>query len=99
MNRVEPPAEPRAPEKTRWVDRALNTIERVGNMLPDPAALFLILLFLVWGLSALLAPMQFTEIDPRTGEPLVVNNLLTGPPSRRSWRRWCRRSRVSIRWA
>jgi aminobenzoyl-glutamate transport protein len=79
MNRVEPPAEPRAPEKTRWVDRALNTIERVGNMLPDPAALFLILLFLVWGLSALLAPMQFTEIDPRSGEPLVVNNLLTGP--------------------
>jgi aminobenzoyl-glutamate transport protein len=79
MNRVEPPAEPRAPENTRWVDRALNTIERVGNMLPDPAALFLILLFLVWGLSALLAPMQFTEIDPRSGEPLVVNNLLTGP--------------------
>ena len=26
----------------------LDTIERVGNRLPDPAALFLILLFVVW---------------------------------------------------
>jgi aminobenzoyl-glutamate transport protein len=79
MNRVDPPVEPSGKSDARWVDRALNTIERVGNMLPDPAALFLILLFLVWGLSALLAPIQFAEIDPRTGEPLVVNNLLTGP--------------------
>jgi aminobenzoyl-glutamate transport protein len=79
MNRVDPPAEPSGKADTRWVDRALNTIERVGNMLPDPAALFLILLFVVWGLSALLAPIQFAEIDPRTGDPLVVNNLLTGP--------------------
>lgn len=47
-------------------------------MLPDPAALFLILLFVVWGLSALLAPMQFAELDPRTGEPLQIVNLLTG---------------------
>jgi aminobenzoyl-glutamate transport protein len=79
MNRVDPPLEPSGKSDARWVDRALNTIERVGNTLPDPAALFLILLFLVWGLSALLAPIQFAEIDPRTGEPLVVNNLLTGP--------------------
>ena len=28
----------------------------MGNTLPDPAALFLILLFVVWGLSAVLAP-------------------------------------------
>jgi aminobenzoyl-glutamate transport protein len=62
----------------RWVDRALNTIERVGNKLPDPAALFLILLLLVWALSALLAPVQFAEIDPRTGDPLQVRNMLTG---------------------
>jgi aminobenzoyl-glutamate transport protein len=79
MNRVDPPVEPRGKPDARWVDRALNTIERLGNALPDPAALFLILLFMVWGFSALLAPVQFAEIDPRTGEPLVVNNLLTGP--------------------
>ncbi|MDQ3666155.1 MAG: AbgT family transporter [Acidobacteriota bacterium] len=70
-----------APEQgtpPRWIDRALNTIERLGNKLPDPAALFLILLFVVWVLSALLAPIQFSEIDPRNGEPLQVNNQLTG---------------------
>lgn len=62
----------------RLVDRALNWIERVGNKLPDPAALFLILLFVVWGVSAILSPMQFSEIDPRTSEPIVINNQLTG---------------------
>ena len=62
----------------RFIDRALNWIERAGNTLPDPAALFLILLFVVWGLSALLAPFTFTEIDPRSGEPIRVLNLLTG---------------------
>ncbi len=64
--------------KGRWIDRALNAIERVGNKLPDPAALFFILLIVVWILSALLAPVQFSEIDPRTGEPLQVRNQLTG---------------------
>ncbi|CAN5689618.1 AbgT family transporter [soil metagenome] len=62
----------------RWIDRALNTIERVGNRLPDPAALFLILLIVVWFVSALLAPLQFAEIDPRSGEPIRVINQLTG---------------------
>ena len=54
----------------------LDTIERVGNRLPDPAALFLILLFVVWGVSAIVAPMQFAEIDPRSGEPIAVKNML-----------------------
>jgi aminobenzoyl-glutamate transport protein len=61
-----------------FIDRALNTIERVGNRLPDPAALFLILLGVVWALSALLAPMQFGEIDPRSGKPIQIHNQLTG---------------------
>jgi aminobenzoyl-glutamate transport protein len=62
----------------RLVDRALNAIERVGNKLPDPAALFLILLVLVWILSALLAPVQFSEIDPRSGQPIQIKNQLAG---------------------
>ena len=65
-------------EGTSWIDRALNTIEVVGNKLPDPAALFLILLIVVWILSALLAPISFTEIDPRNGQPIKINNQLTG---------------------
>src|ERR671914_131883 len=59
------------------VDRALDYIERAGNRLPDPAMLFVLLLGIVWILSAILAPVSFTEIDPRTGEPLRIQNQLT----------------------
>ena len=34
---------------------------------------------MVWGLSALLAPVAWNEIDPRSGQPLRVENQLTGP--------------------
>ena len=61
-----------------FVDRALSLIETVGNKLPDPAALFLILLFVVWILSAILSTMTFAEIDPRSGKALVINNQMTG---------------------
>ncbi|HZH35264.1 MAG TPA: AbgT family transporter, partial [Pyrinomonadaceae bacterium] len=61
-----------------FLDRALNTIEVLGNRLPDPAALFLILLVAVWILSALLSTMQFAEIDPRTQKAIIINNQLTG---------------------
>ncbi|WP_394393778.1 AbgT family transporter [Shewanella woodyi] len=57
--------------------KALDGIERVGNKLPDPAMLFLILLFAVWGLSALLSGVSFEAIDPRTQTPIEVNNLLS----------------------
>ena len=63
---------------TSVVDRLLGTIERVGNKLPDPSMLFLISMIIVWILSALLAPVSFSEIDPRNGNPIQINNLLTG---------------------
>lgn len=63
----------------RLLLRALGAIERFGNKLPDPALLFLLLLFAVWGVSALLAPVAFEVVDPRTGAPLVVNDLLATP--------------------
>lgn len=62
----------------RRIDRFLNTIERVGNRLPDPALLFVILLFAVWILSAVLSQVEFANIDPRTGKAIQVQNLLTG---------------------
>ena len=64
------------------LDRFLNVVERAGNKLPDPAVLFLIAMLLVWVFSALLANVQFSEIDPRNGKPIQVVNLL---PARR-WR-------------
>lgn len=66
-------------EGPTWIARALNAVEKVGNKLPDPAALFLILLLVVWGISALLAPVQFDELDPRSKTPLKVVSLISGP--------------------
>ncbi len=56
----------------------LGTVERVGNKLPDPAMLFVGLLFIVWVLSWLLSYVTFDVVDPRTSEALVINNLLSG---------------------
>ncbi|MDF3126107.1 AbgT family transporter [Rheinheimera sp. 1928-s] len=64
--------------KTSWLNRSLNAIERIGNKLPDPAILFALLMFVVWGLSWALSGVTFTDIDPRTGQPFQVKNLLEG---------------------
>jgi aminobenzoyl-glutamate transport protein len=61
-----------------FINKALNLIERAGNKLPDPAILFLVLMIFVWCLSWLMSGITFTEIDPRSGSPIVVNNMLTG---------------------
>jgi len=58
------------------VERTLNRVEVVGNKLPDPAALFLLLLAIVWLLSWLLSGISFDALDPRTGQALVINNQL-----------------------
>lgn len=62
-----------------FFDRFLDGIEKAGNKLPDAAILFLLLLAAVWVFSALLSPFDFGEVDPRSGNPLLVKNLLTGP--------------------
>lgn len=59
-------------------DKFLNFIEKAGNKLPDPAMLFFILLVIVWVLSAILSPIDFGEVHPRTGAELSVQNMLTG---------------------
>jgi aminobenzoyl-glutamate transport protein len=61
-----------------WIDRALTWIEVSGNRLPDPAMIFVIALAITWLLSALLANVSFTEIDPRSGQPIQIHNQLTG---------------------
>ena len=69
-------APPAAPSGA--VTRFLNGVERLGNKLPDPAVLFLILMLAVWVVSAMLANVSFTELDPRNGNPIQVKNLLAG---------------------
>ncbi len=64
--------------RSRFVDRFLNTVERVGNKLPDPAVLFLVALGLVWIASGVFSQMSFADIDPRTGKAIEIKNQLTG---------------------
>ena len=65
-------------ERRSVLDRLLSGIETAGNRLPDPAILFLLLLLLTWAASAILSPIEFTETHPRTGEPVRIQNQLTG---------------------
>ncbi|MGQ0735958.1 MAG: AbgT family transporter [Acidobacteriota bacterium] len=60
------------------LDRFLRVIEIAGNRLPDPAILFVIAMLIVWVVSAVLAPVAFTDIDPRNGKPIQVQSQLTG---------------------
>jgi len=61
-----------------WVQRSLAAVERIGNRLPDPAVLFIALLFAVWVLSWLLSYVTYDVVDPRTGAALVIRNQLSG---------------------
>ncbi|MGB3727155.1 MAG: AbgT family transporter [Glaciecola sp.] len=64
--------------KSTWATRALDKVEVVGNKLPDPAIIFFFCLVVVWVLSAIMSQFAFDAVDPRTGEAIVVQNLLTG---------------------
>src|SRR5262245_57903825 len=76
---TKPAAASSAPQPSGRIERFLLWVERVGNRLPDTAVLFVIALFAVWVVSALLGGHEF-EV-PAAGEPrkLTVQNQLTGP--------------------
>jgi len=61
------------------IDKFLDFIEKAGNKLPDPAILFFVLMITIWVISALTSGISFSEIDPRSGEAIKIQNLLTGP--------------------
>lgn len=54
----------------------LGTIERVGNALPHPFILFLIIAGIIVVIAAILAAMGVSVVNPTTGEEVVVNSLL-----------------------
>jgi len=74
-----------------WTQKFLDTIEWLGNRLPDPAILFVWALAITWGASWCLSGVSFTEIDPTTlqspdggktpanPQPIQVINQLSGP--------------------
>ncbi len=61
-----------------WLAKALNWVEVAGNKLPDPAMLFALLLAIVWLVSWPLAGVEFSAVNPASGDPIQVNNLLAG---------------------
>jgi aminobenzoyl-glutamate transport protein len=65
-------------ESQSMMQRSLATVERIGNKLPDPAVLFIALLFIVWIVSWLLSYASYEVLDPRNGEPLLIQNQLSG---------------------
>ena len=50
----------------------LGTVERVGNKLPDPAVLFIALLFIVWILSWLLSYVTLDVVDPASTASMLL---------------------------
>jgi aminobenzoyl-glutamate transport protein len=84
------PASAPPPAARGWATKALDWIEWAGNKLPDPAVLFVICLAVTCIISAILAPIEFSDIDPSTrkvdalgnvqseGEPIRIRNQLSG---------------------
>lgn len=62
-------------EKSRFA-KVLDTIEVVGNRLPHPATLFLMMAFLVALLSWWASAVGLQAMHPATGEVIAVKNLL-----------------------
>ena len=63
---------PPADGSRSFVARALDSLEKWGNKLPDPAVLFVIGLVVVWILSALLADVAFEEVRAEIYDELVA---------------------------
>jgi len=58
-------------------DRFLDIVERVGNRLPDPVAIFVIMIGVLVVFSVLGAWLMWSTVHPVTGETLVVKSLLS----------------------
>jgi aminobenzoyl-glutamate transport protein len=66
------------PSDQRRRSRFLNSIEWLGNKLPEPMIIFLWLILLIAVVSAALAAAGVSVIHPDTGEDVPVRSLLSG---------------------
>lgn len=72
-------------KKKTFMDRFLNFVETVGNALPDPASLFIILALITLVLSAIFGSMGASAVHPGTGKTIKVLNLMTLDGFRMIW--------------
>lgn len=63
---------------SKWSDKFLNGVETLGNKLPTPFTLFLILFLLTALASSIMAWMNVSVIVPGSDEELFVKGLFTG---------------------
>ncbi|MFF3100402.1 AbgT family transporter [Viridibacillus arvi] len=62
--------------KKKIIERFLDGVEKAGNKLPDPVTLFVIMAFLILGLSWIMAKFNVSAVKPGTDERIAVINLL-----------------------
>lgn len=72
-------------EKVGVLDKIMNGIEKVGNKLPEPTLLFIILTGIVLVLSFVLSLLNIEAVHPGTGETLKIVNLLSKDGVRMMW--------------
>ncbi|EYF07239.1 AbgT family transporter [Chondromyces apiculatus] len=77
------PGPPVPPPRRRLADRALDAVERIGNALPDPLTLFLLLAALVVVASALAARAGVVVTHPSTGAAIGAVDLTSPDGLRR----------------
>ncbi|MGP6174751.1 AbgT family transporter [Corynebacterium sp. A21] len=65
-------------DKNSWGEKLLNGIERVGNKLPEPFALFLILFLITGVISTVMKWFNVSVTVPGSDEQLAINGLFTG---------------------
>lgn len=63
--------------KERKTGGILGTIERLGNMLPHPFILFLYIIVILAVISAILAAIGVSAVNPTTGELVEVQNIIS----------------------
>lgn len=78
-------AQTQAQGKDNMFERVLGWIERVGNKLPDPTTLFVLLAALVIVISWICSMAEVSAVHPGTGKTLTVANLLSKDGFRRIW--------------
>lgn len=59
------------------IDKLLNAFEIIGNKLPDPTTIFLVLCFIILGLSFILNSMGISAQHPTTKEMIYIENLIS----------------------
>ena len=57
--------------------RFLDGVERLGNKLPDPVAIFVIIIVVLMAVSAIGAAMGWSAINPVSGDRLVAKSLFS----------------------